>query len=122
VLLELHQDDEAWKYGTIAREWSSSDDVISQAGGRAVQARVLSRRGEHDAAEVLAGEAVAIMAKTDYLETHGDALVDQAKVLRESGKADQALGAAREALALFERKGATSLAQQTKRLIDEWSG
>jgi tetratricopeptide (TPR) repeat protein len=121
VLLELHQDDEAWKYGTIAREWSSSDDVVSQAGGRAVQARVLSRRGEHDAAEALASGAVAIMAKTDYLERHGEALVHQAKVLQESGKADEALAAAREGLALYERKGATFFAERTRRLIDDWT-
>jgi class 3 adenylate cyclase/tetratricopeptide (TPR) repeat protein len=107
VLLDLNQDDEAWRYGTIARETSSSDDVISQAGGRAVQARVLSRRGEHDAAETLAREAVAIMGKTDYLHTHAEALVHFARVLRESGKEDEAFAAAREGLALYERKGAT---------------
>ncbi len=122
ALLDLHQDDEAWKYGTIAREWSSSDDVVSQAGGRSVQARILSRRGEHEAAEAVASEAVAIMAKTDYLERHGEALVHQAKVLRESGKAEEALAAAREGLALYERKGATFFAERTQRLIDEWSG
>jgi predicted ATPase len=122
VLLDLERDDEAWQYGTIAREWSSSDDVVSQAGGREVQAGVLSRRGEHDAAEALAAEAVAIMAKTDYLGRHGEALVHQAKVLRESGKADEALAAAREALVLFDRKGATFFAEQTRALIVDWKG
>jgi len=122
VLLELNQDDEAWQYGTIAREWSSSDDVISQAGGREVQARVLSRRAEHDAAEALAAEAVAIMARTDYLDRHGQALVHQAMVLRAAGKPDEALEKAREAVALYDRKGATFFAEKTRRLIDEWSG
>jgi class 3 adenylate cyclase/tetratricopeptide (TPR) repeat protein len=121
VLLDLNQDDEAWHYGTIAREWSSSDDVISQAGGREVQARVLSRRGEHDAAQALAAEAVTIMAKTDYLERHGQALVHQAMVLRASGKPEEALAAAREAVALYDRKGATFFAERTRRLIDEWT-
>jgi len=121
VLLDLHQDDEAWRYATIARDTSSSDDVISQAGGRAVQARILSRRGEHAAAEVLASDAVEIMASTDYLAQHGEALVDQAKVLRESGKADEALAAARDGLALYERKGATYWVERTQRLIDDWS-
>ena len=46
--LSLDQDDEAWRFGTIARDTSSSDDVVSQAGGRAIQARVLSRRAEHE--------------------------------------------------------------------------
>jgi class 3 adenylate cyclase/tetratricopeptide (TPR) repeat protein len=121
VLLDLGQDDEAWKYGTIAREWSSSDDVISQGGGREVQARVLSRRGEHDAAEALAAEAVAIMARTDYLDRHGQSLVSQAMVLRESGKTEEALAAAREAVVLYERKGATFFVERTRRLIEEWT-
>jgi class 3 adenylate cyclase/tetratricopeptide (TPR) repeat protein len=121
VLLDLRQDDEAWRYATIARDTSSSDDVISQAGGRAIQARVMSRREEHAAAEALASEAVEIMAKTDYLSQHAEVLVHQAKVLRESGKQDEALAAAREGLALYDQKGATFLVEQTQRLIDDWT-
>jgi class 3 adenylate cyclase/tetratricopeptide (TPR) repeat protein len=121
VLLDLNQDDEAWRYATIARETSSSDDVISQASGRAVQARVLSRRGELQAAETLAREAVEIMEKTDYLQSHAEALVHLAWVLRESGKGDGAGAAARQGLALYEQKGATFFVEQTRRLIDEWS-
>jgi tetratricopeptide (TPR) repeat protein len=121
VLFDLHQDDEAWRYATIARDTSSSDDVISQAGGRAMQARILSRRREDEAAEALAKEAVEIMADTDYLAQHAEVLVHQAKVLRESGKANEAVAAAREGLALYERKGATFFVEQTQRLIDEWS-
>ena len=48
-------------------------------------------------------------------------MVHQAHVLRESGKADEAVASAREGLALYERKGATYLAQQTQRLIDDWT-
>jgi len=94
---------------------------MSQAGGRAVQARVLSRRGDHDGAEALAREAVEIMGRTDYLEQHAEVLVHLAYVLRESGKADEAQAVAREGLALYERKGATFFVEKTQRLIDEWS-
>jgi tetratricopeptide (TPR) repeat protein len=95
--------------------------MISQADGRTVQARILSRRGDHDAAEALAREAVEILGNTDYIEEHGEALVNQAIVLRESGKADEAVEAAREGLALYERKGATYLVEKTQRLIDDWT-
>ncbi|MGZ8562668.1 MAG: ATP-binding protein, partial [Candidatus Limnocylindria bacterium] len=122
VLLDLHQDDEAWQFGTIARETSSSDDVFSQAGGRAVQARVLSRRGDHPAAEALATEAVDIMGSTDYLTLHGNVVVHLARVLRESGKLEEAVASAREAIALYERKGATYLVEQVQHLIEEWTG
>ncbi|HEY4767391.1 MAG TPA: tetratricopeptide repeat protein, partial [Candidatus Limnocylindria bacterium] len=122
VLLDLDEDDEAWRFGTIARDTSSTDDVVSQAGGRAVQARVLSRRGDHASAEALARDAVEIMARTDYLVQHGDVVVHLAHVLRQAGKADEALAAAREATALYERKGATFLVDRTERLLVGWTG
>jgi hypothetical protein len=111
----------AWQYGTIARETSARDDIASQAGGRQIQARVLSARGQDAEAEVLGREAVAMMERTDYLEFHGHALVHLARVLQAAGKADEALVVARQAVALFERKGATFLVEQTQRLIDDWS-
>jgi tetratricopeptide (TPR) repeat protein len=121
VLLDLDQIDDAWHFGTVAVDTSSSDDVMSQAGGRAVQARVLSRRSKHDAAELLAREAAEIMGRTDYLNVHGEVLLHLAQVLRESGKSDEAVAAASEALALFEQKGATWWVDKTQGLIDEWS-
>lgn len=121
VLLDLQRDDEAWDFGRVGRETSSSDDVMSQTGGRAVQARVLSRRGDHMGAEELAREAVAIIGQTDYLDQHAGALLHLAHVLRESGKADEAIASAREAMALYDRKGATFFVEKTQRLIDDWS-
>jgi tetratricopeptide (TPR) repeat protein len=122
VLLDLGDDDEAMRFAAIALDTSSTDDVASQAGGRALQARVLSRRGNHEAAEAVAREAAAIMARTDYLDQHGRALVHLARVLRDAGKEDEAVAAAREGLALYEQKGATLHVERTQRLIDEWTG
>ncbi|MEP7040666.1 MAG: adenylate/guanylate cyclase domain-containing protein [Chloroflexota bacterium] len=121
VLLDLDRDDEALQYSRIAIETSSSDDVISQAGGRALQARVLSRRGESDTAEALAREAVEIMSRTDYLEQHAEVVVHLAHVLHESGKVDEAITAARDALPLYEQKGATFWEERTQQLINEWT-
>jgi hypothetical protein len=61
------------------------------------------------------------MGKTDYLHIQAETLVHLARVLRESGKVDEAVAAAREGLALYEQKGATFLVEQTRRLLDEWS-
>jgi len=113
--------EEAWRYATVARETSASDDITSQAGGRGVQGRVLSARGQHAEAEDVAREAAAIMGKTDYLLEHGDALVHLAHVLRESGKKDEAVAAARESLALYEQKGATFYVEKTVRMISDWT-
>jgi hypothetical protein len=82
---------------------------------------VLSRRGDHRGAEALAGEAVAIIGHTDYLDQHAGALVHLAHVLQEAGKPDEAVASAREAVALYDRKGATFFVEKTQRLMDEWS-
>jgi class 3 adenylate cyclase/tetratricopeptide (TPR) repeat protein len=111
----------AWEYGAIARETSARDDIASQAGGRQIQARVLSARGEHAEAEALAREAVAIIDPTDYVAYHGDALVHLAHVLYAAGKPDEAVAAARTAVELYERKRATLLVERTRKLIAEWS-
>lgn len=112
----------AWEYATIARETSARDDIASQAAGRQIQARVLSARAEHAEAEVLAREAVAIMERSDYLAYHADASVHLAHVLHAAGKADEAVAAARAAVELYDRKGATFVVERTRKLIADWSG
>jgi hypothetical protein len=61
------------------------------------------------------------MGRTDYLDQHAGALVHLAHVLEEAGKREEAISAAREAVALWDRKGATFFAEKAQRLIDEWS-
>ena len=112
--------DEAMRYATIALETSATDDIASQAGGRMVKAQVLSRRGDHSEAERLAGEAVGIMAATDYLWIHGQTLQAQAEVLHAAGKVDEARTAADAAIAVFDRKGATFSVEETRRMIASW--
>ncbi|HJT63488.1 MAG TPA: tetratricopeptide repeat protein, partial [Candidatus Limnocylindria bacterium] len=121
MLLDLDDLDEAWRFGTIARDTSSTDDVVSQAGGRAVQARVLARRGQADEAVALAREAAAIMAATDYLGERAHVVIDMAHALVDAGRVHEAIASAGEARALYERKGATFFVERTERLIDEWS-
>ncbi len=121
VLIDLGDLDQAWRYGTIALDTSSSDDVLSQAGGRAIQARVLSQHGEHEEAEVLAREAEAIMAATDYLVEHGEMVMHLAHVLHEAGKGDEAIAAARDAIALYEQKGAALLVDNVRQQIADWT-
>jgi class 3 adenylate cyclase/tetratricopeptide (TPR) repeat protein len=120
VQLDLGNLEESWRYATIARETSSSDDVISQAGGRAIQARIHARRGEHEAAESLAREADAIMAATDYLVQHGEVVEHLAHVLHDAARIDEAVEAARRAKDLYDRKGATLLVDRVARLIAAW--
>jgi hypothetical protein len=61
------------------------------------------------------------MDRTDYLDQHAEVLVHLAHVLREAGKADEAVATAQEAMALYGQKGATFFVERIQRLIDEWT-
>ena len=99
--------DEADELARLAEQYSAPDDVTSQALWRSVRAKVLARRGETEGALPLAREAVKMLRTTDALVWQGNALADEAEVLR---LLDRDTPAVRrlldEALELFERKGA----------------
>ena len=67
-------------------EASRPNDVHSQIIWRSIRAKTLARKGEHQAAEQLAREAVAFAEKSDFLLAHADALTDLAEVLELQGK------------------------------------
>src|SRR5205807_443605 len=69
------------------------------------RARLLAQKGDYDAAELLARQAVAVADQTDWLNTHGDALIDLAEVYALAGQPHLAAEAAERALWLYERKG-----------------
>jgi tetratricopeptide (TPR) repeat protein len=112
---------EAIRLADIAIDTSASDDIASQGGGRAAKAKALSLLGRHEEAEALARESAAIMGHTDYLVLRAECLVDLATVLWRAGKRDEAVATGREALGLYEQKGATFPAEQTRQRIAEWS-
>jgi tetratricopeptide (TPR) repeat protein len=120
ALVELGDDQEAWRWAAIARDISAPDDVDAQVAGREVQARVLSRRGDHPAADKLAREAIGKADATDYLTLRASAWLTLAFVHREAGHTDEAVSAARAALELYERKSAIVLVDQTRALITSW--
>jgi Flp pilus assembly protein TadD len=66
---------------------------------------VLARRGEHEAAEHLVREAVALVDPTDQLEGKAIAYTDLAIVLAAAGKRDEALDALGEAQTFYAEKG-----------------
>jgi class 3 adenylate cyclase/tetratricopeptide (TPR) repeat protein len=94
-----------------------ANDVYSQILWRATRARVLAQKGELIAAEALARDAVAFAAASDFLEPHGDALMDLAEVLRLAGQPDQAAVAVSQALELYEQKGSVVSAARARSLL-----
>jgi tetratricopeptide (TPR) repeat protein len=105
VLHKQGRPDEAERYVTIAREAASPDDVASQSIWRQVEAKVLASRGNLDEALGLAREAVSWYEDSDFINLHGDALMDLSEVLEMSGDHAAALAAAREGLSKHQQKG-----------------
>lgn len=85
---------------------------------RTVRAQLLSRGGAHDAARLVAEEAVAIAERTDALVDHGDACLVLAAVLRAAGDSAGARVAAERASTLYGQKGAVALAEKARGLVD----
>jgi tetratricopeptide (TPR) repeat protein len=110
-------DEDALEVLAVADEIAQRDDYDAQVRMRAVRARILARRGELAQAEQRAREAVEMVARTDDIVLHGDALLALAEVLRASGATDEATAALWQALELFERKENVVQAEQTRALL-----
>ncbi len=114
ALYELGRLDKAEGWARKGLDLGGSEDITTQTLARQVQAKVLARRGEHVEAEAVAREALALGEGTDGLIFHGDTLRDLAEVLELAGRPEDAAAALRDALVLYERKGATALITTTR--------
>jgi DNA-binding SARP family transcriptional activator len=94
--------------GALAEEAQRSarpNDVHSHIVWRGTRAKVLARRGDFVAAEGLAREALAFAEESDFLHSHGDALMDLAEILELRGRPEEAADALEKAIGLHELKG-----------------
>jgi tetratricopeptide (TPR) repeat protein len=99
------RDEEADRLSRESEEACRPNDVQANILWRATRARLLARRGELEAAESLAREAVAFAAASDFLDAHGDALMDLAEVLYLATRPEQAAKALEQAVELYQQKG-----------------
>ena len=94
--------------------WAMKEDSDPQVGWRRIKAKILARRGELEAAELLGREAVETAARTDYLENHAAACADLAVVLELAGRPDEARLELEHALRLCEQKGIVPIADRIR--------
>jgi class 3 adenylate cyclase/tetratricopeptide (TPR) repeat protein len=113
---------EAEELSLSAADAAATDDIVTQVIWRGVKAKIDARRGRLDRAEALAQEAVALVAPTDLLSHHGDAMLDLAEVLRACGRTSDSERAIRTGLSLYERKGNAAAASRARALLSDRGG
>jgi class 3 adenylate cyclase/tetratricopeptide (TPR) repeat protein len=114
-LLGRHAESE--RFADLSLELSAAEDVMSQARGRGVKAKLLAARKEYEAAEPLAREAVDLLAKTDDLFQQSQVLMALAEVLEAAGRTDEAVPVLKSAIDVSERKGNVVTAREAQRRI-----
>ena len=117
VVLEQGRVAEAAELLALAEQEGTDKNLRFQLQWRTAKAKVLAARGETVAAEQLAREAVEIVAATDNINAHADALVELAEVLRAAGDETDASAALEEAVALYEEKGNALCADRARAAI-----
>jgi tetratricopeptide (TPR) repeat protein len=105
VLYEQGRADEAEQMSRHAQQLADADDIASQMLWRTVQAKVAARKGNHDGALILIGEAVDLLKPTDAVSAQAETLADLAEVLRHAGRGKDADDVLEDAIALYELKG-----------------
>jgi tetratricopeptide (TPR) repeat protein len=96
----------------------AANDVGNEFAWRRALARVKSLRGEHEEAETLARQALAIALETEATLDQAETHACLAEVLARSGKADAAREYHVRALELCERKEAPAYSAYINRRLD----
>jgi tetratricopeptide (TPR) repeat protein len=114
MLCWLGRHQEAEPLADLGRELGTEDDPLTQMNWRQTLALVHASRGEHQQAEGLAREAVAIGERTDGLDFQGDAFGDLAEVLAAAGRTEEAVDALVQAVDRYERKNNLAMVAQVR--------
>jgi class 3 adenylate cyclase len=110
--------DEAEQLCHVSHETAADEDLSAQVIWRGAQAKILARRRRGQKAKALAREAVQLVAGTDFLTYHADALLDLSEVLQLSGPRKEAEAAIREGLKLYKQKGNLVCAERAKSQLE----
>jgi class 3 adenylate cyclase/tetratricopeptide (TPR) repeat protein len=105
ALITQGRDEEAMERTRECERSAPESHRDAQIKWRAIRALLLARRGDVEAAERLAAEAVALTADWEQEDSTAEVEADHAHVLRLAGKDDEARQAAERALARYRRKG-----------------
>jgi tetratricopeptide (TPR) repeat protein len=105
VVYEQARYDEALHLAETGERLTIVGDLDAGVRWRQLKAMALARLGGFDEATALATEAVDMVSGTENLDLHAHALLGLVEVHRLAGRPAEAASAAREAIALYRRKG-----------------
>jgi class 3 adenylate cyclase/tetratricopeptide (TPR) repeat protein len=119
AVLEQGHLDEAIELATDAQALAgvNNADPSTLAVVLSVRARVASGRGDHEEATRFARDAVRTLRQMEYVGLQADTKRVLGEVLAAAGRPDEAASALSAALALYEQKGSTVLAERTRALL-----
>jgi class 3 adenylate cyclase/tetratricopeptide (TPR) repeat protein len=118
ALIALGQADGAAASAALARELADPDDLEAQILWRSAEGKLEAAKGNAPHALRLAQEAVDLASQTVDIVLHADALLDLGMVMGMLGRDDEAGPPMREALQLYERKGAVAAVLRTRRRLE----
>jgi class 3 adenylate cyclase/tetratricopeptide (TPR) repeat protein len=98
---------------------SSADDLVNFALGRGLRARILADRGELEAAEALALEAIEYARRSDFPQIHARTDEALARVRRAQGRTEESRSLLEQAARAHERRGDVVLAERMRQLVVE---
>jgi tetratricopeptide (TPR) repeat protein len=111
--------EEAERLSRESEEAARPNDIHSNILWRTTRAQVFAQKGELDVAEALAREAVVFAAESDFLDSHGDALMSLAEVLQLADRPQEAVTALERAVQLYEQKGNIVSAARARSQLEE---
>jgi len=117
ALILLGRLDEAGGQLDRAAPWAALDDVDALMRQDRSRARLELARGNVDAAERFARQAVAHIEAADAADEHAECLLVLAEVRRAAGDDGEAQSAAARALEVSEGRGHLVFAQQARKLL-----
>jgi ATP/maltotriose-dependent transcriptional regulator MalT len=115
--LDLGREDAALALADEVERIASPDDFEPHLRQASVRARVLARRGDHDAAAESIQAAAAVGDKTDYLSLRQYVAISRAEVERLAGRPDGERAALDKALRLAEAKEDVLTAGRVRELL-----
>jgi ATP/maltotriose-dependent transcriptional regulator MalT len=111
--------EEADELATTSEQATARSWIAAQVTWRGVRALLLAQRGEIEAGERLAREAVELALRTDRVDTQTAALMDLVEVLLVAGRREEAIPIVIDALERYERKEVLPAAARARALLDE---